>query len=74
MPDQKQYTYEEVVNALEQCSDNERGCAGCAFCDYSDYPQNCLDVLNVEIIKQLKQLGQENEELKKKLRNGAYCI
>lgn len=67
-------TYDEVVEALEVCNsthyDIENYCKGCPL---ENDPERC-DVVELEAIRHLKRLGQENEELKKKLWNGAYCI
>lgn len=70
---EKTYTYEDVVKGLEWCLNDEEECVGCPF--YDEYRlTNCIDIMHSEAIKLLKRLGQENEELEKKLWNGAYCI
>lgn len=76
MPESKPImTYEEIVAAWEVCNKStpnnpDEWCKNCPF--EHDY-ERCK-ALNEETLKQLKHLGQENEELKKKLWNGAYFI
>lgn len=65
-------TYDEVVEAMEVCNRtredfNSNWCEGCPLCND---PDRC-DVVELEAIRHLKELKQENQELKKKLWNGA---
>lgn len=76
MPDSKPtMTFDEIVAAWEVCNhpidyDFDKWCVGCPF----EHDEVRCKSLNGETLKLLKHLGQENEELKKKLWNGAYYI